>query len=173
VTPLGNSVEETWQGICAGRSGIGTITKFDTTGFKTKIAGELKNFDPLLYLNKKEVRRLDDFIIYAIAAAEMAMADAALTIHSDFTGAHGCHHRLRHRRAGHNWKKRKSSFSVKVRARFPPLRFHPSWQSRVGLRIVRFQAKGPIKLFRDRLRCRLQMPLVMPSESSPTIMPMS
>ena len=85
VTPLGNSVEETWQGICAGRSGIGTITKFDTTGFKTKIAGELKNFDPLLYLNKKEVRRLDDFIIYAIAAAEMAMADAALTIHSDFT----------------------------------------------------------------------------------------
>ena len=85
VTPLGNSVEETWQGICAGRSGIGTITKFDTTGFKTKIAGELKNFDPLLYLNKKEVRRLDDFIIYAIAAAEMAMADAALTIHSDFS----------------------------------------------------------------------------------------
>lgn len=84
VTPLGNSAEETWQGICAGRSGIGSITKFDTTGFKTKIAGELKNFDPLLYLNKKEVRRLDDFIIYAIASAEMAMADAALTIHSNF-----------------------------------------------------------------------------------------
>ncbi len=84
VTPLGNSVEETWQGICAGRSGIGSITKFDTTDFKTKIAGELKNFDPLLYLNKKEVRRLDDFIIYAIASAEMAMADAALTIHSNF-----------------------------------------------------------------------------------------
>jgi len=85
VTPLGNSVEETWQGICAGRSGIGSITKFDATDFKTKIAGELKNFDPLLYLNKKEIRRLDDFIIYAIASAEMAMADAALTIHSNFT----------------------------------------------------------------------------------------
>jgi 3-oxoacyl-[acyl-carrier-protein] synthase II len=84
VTPLGNSAEETWQSICAGRSGIGSITKFDTTDFKTKIAGELKNFDPLLYLNKKEVRRLDDFIIYAIASAEMAMADAALTIHSNF-----------------------------------------------------------------------------------------
>ena len=84
VTPLGNSTEETWQGICAGRSGIGSITKFDATDFKTKIAGELKNFDPLLYLNKKEVRRLDDFIIYAIASAEMAMADAALTIHSNF-----------------------------------------------------------------------------------------
>ena len=84
VTPLGNSAEETWQGICAGRSGIGSITKFDATDFKTKIAGELKNFDPLLYLNKKEVRRLDDFIIYAIASAEMAMADAALTIHSNF-----------------------------------------------------------------------------------------
>jgi 3-oxoacyl-[acyl-carrier-protein] synthase II len=82
VTPLGNSVEETWQGLCAGRSGIGSITKFDATGFKTRIAGELKNFDPQLYLNKKEVRRLDEFIIYAIASAEMAMADAALTINA-------------------------------------------------------------------------------------------
>ncbi len=80
VTPLGNSVGETWENICKGRSGIGQITKFDCTGHATKIAGELKNFDAQLYVNKKEIRRLDDFIIYSLAAAEMAVADAALTI---------------------------------------------------------------------------------------------
>ena len=76
VTPLGNSVAETWAGVCAGKSGIGPITKFDTTLFETKIAGELKGFDPLQYVNRKELRRVDEFILYAIAASEMAMADA-------------------------------------------------------------------------------------------------
>jgi 3-oxoacyl-[acyl-carrier-protein] synthase II len=80
VTPLGNSVAETWEGICRGKSGIAPITRFDCTAFETKIAGEVKGFDPLLYVNKKEVRRLDDFIIYALAAAEMAMTDAGLVI---------------------------------------------------------------------------------------------
>jgi 3-oxoacyl-[acyl-carrier-protein] synthase II len=79
VTPLGNTVAETWEALCAGRSGIGPITKFDTGAFATKIAGELKNFDPLTFVNTKELRRLDDFIIYALAAAEMAAADAALS----------------------------------------------------------------------------------------------
>ncbi len=78
VTPLGNTIAETWEGICAGRSGIGAITKFDCRNFATKIAGEIKKFDPLSFVNKKERRRLDDFIIYALAAAEMAVADAAL-----------------------------------------------------------------------------------------------
>ena len=63
VTPLGNSVAETWEGICAGRSGIGRITKFDTALFETKIAGELKGFDPLQYVNRKELRRVDEFIL--------------------------------------------------------------------------------------------------------------
>ncbi len=76
VTPLGNSVAETWAGVCAGKSGIGPITKFDTTLFETKIAGELKGLDPLQYVNRKELRRVDEFILYAIAASEMAMADA-------------------------------------------------------------------------------------------------
>ena len=76
VTPLGNSAEESWKGICAGKSGIGRITKFDTTVFDTKIAGEVKSFDPLQYVNKKEYRRLDDFILYALASAEMAVSDA-------------------------------------------------------------------------------------------------
>jgi 3-oxoacyl-[acyl-carrier-protein] synthase II len=83
VTPLGNSVAETWDGVCGGKSGIDRITKFDTTTFDTKIAGELKQFDPLRYVNRKELRRLDDFIVYALAASEMAMADAGLV-----AGAH-------------------------------------------------------------------------------------
>jgi len=80
VTPLGNTVAETWEGICGGRSGIAPITRFDCTAFDTRIAGEVKGFDPLRYVNKKELRRVDDFIIYALAAAEMAMADAGLSI---------------------------------------------------------------------------------------------
>ena len=80
VTPLGNTVAETWEGICRGKSGIGRITHFDCTAFETKIAGELKGFDPLQYVNRKEQRRLDNFIIYALASAEMAMADAGLVI---------------------------------------------------------------------------------------------
>lgn len=80
VTPLGNTAEDSWMGICRGKSGIGKITKFDTTGYKTRIAGELKNFDALKYLSKKEVRKFDDFIIYALAAAEMALADSELSI---------------------------------------------------------------------------------------------
>ena len=78
VSPLGNSVAETWEGICQGKSGIAPITRFDCTAFDTKIAGETKGFDPLPYVNKKELRRLDDFIIYALAAAEMAVAEAGL-----------------------------------------------------------------------------------------------
>ncbi len=80
VTPLGNSAEDTWKGICKGKSGIGKITKFDTTGYKTKIAGELKNFDALNFVSKKELRKFDNFIIYALAAAEMALADSELVI---------------------------------------------------------------------------------------------
>jgi len=80
LTPLGNSVDQTWEAICAGRSGIGPITKFDCSAHDTKIAGEIKNFDPLQHVNKKELRRLDDFIIYTLAAADMLMADAGLTV---------------------------------------------------------------------------------------------
>ncbi len=79
VTPVGNSAREAWENICAGRSGIGTITRFDTTSHQTRIAGEVKNFDPLAFVDPKWLRRLDLFIIYALAASDMAMADAALT----------------------------------------------------------------------------------------------
>ncbi len=80
VNPLGNSLEESWDGIRAGRSGIGKITRFDASEFKTKIAGELKGFDPLSFVEPKECRRLDDFIIYALASGEMALHDSGLVI---------------------------------------------------------------------------------------------
>jgi 3-oxoacyl-[acyl-carrier-protein] synthase II len=69
-----------WEGICSGRSGVGPITKFDCSAHDTKIAGEIRNFDPLQHVNKKELRRLDDFIVYALASADMLMADAGLTV---------------------------------------------------------------------------------------------
>ena len=80
VNPVGNNVDETWAALCAGKSGIGRLTKFDPVRHATKIAGELKNFNPLLYVDKKELRRLDEFIVYALACAEMAMKDSGLAI---------------------------------------------------------------------------------------------
>lgn len=80
VNPLGNNLKDSWAGICAGVSGIGEITRFDASGFKTKIAGELKGFDPLSFVDAKECRRLDDFIVYALACGQMALDDSGLTI---------------------------------------------------------------------------------------------
>ncbi|HRT27730.1 MAG TPA: beta-ketoacyl synthase N-terminal-like domain-containing protein, partial [Syntrophales bacterium] len=82
VSPLGNSVSETWDGICSARSGIGSITRFDTAGFMTRIAGELKGFDPLPFVNAKELRRYDDFIIYSLACAGMALEDSGFKVDS-------------------------------------------------------------------------------------------
>lgn len=78
VTPVGNDRESFWRSLTEGRSGIGRITRFDTTDFKVKIAAEVKNFDPLLYMDKGEARRQDRFSQYAIAAAEEAMLDSGL-----------------------------------------------------------------------------------------------
>ncbi len=83
VTPLGNTAGETWTNLCAGKSGIVSVTKFDTTGHKTTIGGELKGFDPGSFVNAKERRRYDDFIIYALAASEMAVADSGLRIDAE------------------------------------------------------------------------------------------
>ena len=82
VTPLGIGVEETWQSLCAGKSGIGEITRFDATPHNTKIAGEVKDFNAQDFLPKKEARRVDLFIAYAIAATRMALEDAKLEIDS-------------------------------------------------------------------------------------------
>jgi 3-oxoacyl-[acyl-carrier-protein] synthase II len=89
LTPLGNSVQESWESAIAGKSGVGMITKFDSTSFNTRIAAEIKNFDPLQFVDKKEIRRYDDFIIYALAAAEMAMVDASLTLGAEIASRTG------------------------------------------------------------------------------------
>lgn len=89
LTPLGNSASESWAGAVAGKSGIGPITRFDASAYASRIAGEIKNFDSLQYVDKKEVRRLDNFTIYALAASQMAMDDAALTIDPEIAGQVG------------------------------------------------------------------------------------
>ena len=83
ITPLGGSVAKTWEGILAGRSGIGTITRFDTTGLETTIGGEVRDFDPLDYMDRKEARRADRFAQFAVATASQALADAKLEITTD------------------------------------------------------------------------------------------
>ncbi len=78
VNPLGNSVRDAWEAACSGRSGIGPITRFDPSDFRTRIAGEVKNFDPSALFGAKAVRRTDPFVLYALASAEMAFWDAGL-----------------------------------------------------------------------------------------------
>ena len=80
VSPLGTGVEKSWQALIQGKSGINKITKFDATGFETTIAGEVKDFVPENFIDKKEMKRMDIFIQYAIAASAMAMEDSGLKI---------------------------------------------------------------------------------------------
>src|SRR5437762_3063341 len=83
ITPLGASVQKTWDGLLAGKSGIGPITRFDATGLETTIAGEVRDFDPLVYMDRKEIRRADRFAQFAVAAAGQALQDAKLQITPD------------------------------------------------------------------------------------------
>jgi 3-oxoacyl-[acyl-carrier-protein] synthase II len=78
VTPVGNTAEEFWTSLLAGRSGIGPITRFDASQMPTRIAGEIKGFDPLKYIDKKDDRKFDRFLKYAVACAVMAVEDAGL-----------------------------------------------------------------------------------------------
>src|SRR5256885_13726820 len=80
ITPLGSTVEKTWAGILAGKSGIGPITRFDATGLETTIAGEVRDFDPQDYMDRKEIRRSDRFVHFAVAAAGQALKSARLEI---------------------------------------------------------------------------------------------
>ncbi|WP_456454980.1 beta-ketoacyl-ACP synthase II [Thermovibrio sp.] len=78
ISPVGNDVETFWENIKSGKSGVGKITKFDATDFPVQIAAEVKDFDPLKYFDKREARRLDPFIQFAVAAAEEAVKSAGL-----------------------------------------------------------------------------------------------
>lgn len=80
ITPLATGVEESWQKLCRGESGIARITRFDPSGYNVQIAAELKDFHPEDFLDKKKIRRTDPFIQYALVAARMAMDDARLTV---------------------------------------------------------------------------------------------
>ena len=80
VTALGHTVEETWEALCQGRSGIGSITNFDASEYPVRFAGEVRNFDPSCYLEYKEIRRNDPFTHLAVAASRQALAQARLSI---------------------------------------------------------------------------------------------
>jgi 3-oxoacyl-[acyl-carrier-protein] synthase II len=83
ITPLGATVEKSWAGLTAGQSGIGPISRFDATDLETKIAGEVHDFDPLEYMERKEVKRADRFAQFAVATAGQALKDAKLEISKD------------------------------------------------------------------------------------------
>jgi len=89
ITPLAIGVKETWSALCAGKSGIGPITKFDSSAFDTKIAGEVKDFHPEDWLLKKDAKRMQSFIAFAVAAARMAVEDSGLIIDSSNSGRVG------------------------------------------------------------------------------------
>jgi len=80
VTPLGNDLKTTWEGLLAGRSGVSAITRFDASALPTRIAAEVKGFDGTAYMEPKELKKMDLFIHYAIAASHMAVEDAGLSI---------------------------------------------------------------------------------------------
>ena len=90
VTPLGLTTGATWEGLLAGRSGIGPITRFDASELRTNFAGEVKDFDPSNYMDRKEARRLDPYIQFALAATQEAIADAKLDVSKEVSNRIGC-----------------------------------------------------------------------------------
>lgn len=90
ITPIGNSVEEFWNGVKEGKIGFDKITYFDTTDYKCKLAAQVKNFDPALYMDKKAARRMEAFCQYAVAAAKEAIEDAGLDMNTEDPYRVGC-----------------------------------------------------------------------------------
>lgn len=82
ITPLGIGVAKSWQSLCQGKSGIGMVTRFDAAGFRTRIAGEVKEFNPLDFMGRKLIRRADRFTHFALASTQMAVEDSKLIINS-------------------------------------------------------------------------------------------
>ena len=83
VTPLGCTVDTFWEGLKNGKCGIDLIQKFDTTDFKVKVGAEVKDFDPELYMSKKDVKRNDPYAVYALAAAVQAFDDSGLDMEKE------------------------------------------------------------------------------------------
>ena len=91
ICGVGNTTEQVWQGLLAGKSGIATITLFDATNFASQIAAEVKNFDPLNFIEKKEIKKMGRFIHLAIAAADEAMKSAGLEVTPELSTRVGVH----------------------------------------------------------------------------------
>lgn len=90
ITPIGNTVEEFWNGIKEGKTGFGPITYFDTADYRCKLAAEVKDFDPAQYMDKKSARRMEQFCQFAVAAAGQAIADAGLIMEQEDPYMVGC-----------------------------------------------------------------------------------
>ena len=90
ITPIGNSVEEFWNGIKEGKTGFGPITYFDTADYRCKLAAEVKDFDPAQYMDKKSARRMEQFCQFAVAAAGQAITDAGLIMEQEDPYMVGC-----------------------------------------------------------------------------------
>lgn len=90
ITPIGNSVEEFWNGIKEGKTGFGPITYFDTADYRCKLAAEVKDFDPTQYMDKKSARRMEQFCQFAVAAAGQAISDAGLDMEQEDPYMVGC-----------------------------------------------------------------------------------
>ena len=91
VSALGIGTEATWKGLLAGQSGIAPITHFDTTDFTVTIAGEVKGFDPQTWIDKKEIKKMDPFIQFAVAASHFAMESSRLKITPAIASRVGVH----------------------------------------------------------------------------------
>jgi 3-oxoacyl-[acyl-carrier-protein] synthase II len=89
VSPVGNGTQANWDALCAGQSGIGPITRFDASAFATRFAGEVKGFDPLVFIEKKELKKMDIFIQFAVAASQYAVDDARLSVTDDIASRVG------------------------------------------------------------------------------------
>lgn len=98
ITPIGNDVASFWQGLKDKKVGIAPITYFDTTDYKAKLAGEVKDFDPKKYMDPKAARRMEPFSQYAVAAAGEAIAQAGLDMEKRGSVPRGNQHRFRYRK---------------------------------------------------------------------------
>ena len=166
VSALGVGTEATWEGLCAGRSGVGPITRFDAAAFAARIAAEVKGFDPLQYVDKKDVKKMDTFIHYAIAASQFAVADCGAGDRAGERDAGRRVHRVGHRRVRHD--RARAPGPARGRAAQDLAVLHPRGhhqpRRRAGVDPVRGQGAEPGDV-RRRAR-RRRTPWARPSRSS-------
>ena len=171
VSPLGIGTEANWEALCAGQSGIGPITRFDASQFSARIAGEVKGFDPLQFVDKKDVKKMDVFIQFAIAASQFAVDDARLTVTPEIADAGRRVHRVGHRRVQHHRARAQGAHRGRPAPHLPVLhsRVHHQPGRRPGvdpLRRARARTRRPAPPARPR-----RTPSARPSRSSAAATP--